>query len=315
MLRWVGVSPDGKRVAYTALGYVYVKDLPNGTPHRLTKQTDHWEFFPSWSRDSQSIVYATWNDESLGSIRVASVAVRRFARRDGQARPLRGPRLLARRLEDRLSKGHRRLPALARVVVRARPLLGLRGGIRQQVHSHHADRRLPAFGKDSDRVFFVKTEGGGDQIAPAKRVLASIKLDGSDEHEHYLSELAQEFAVSPDGRWLAFRERFNAYVTPFVETGRRVDIGPKSKAVPVTRVSKDAGENLALLRRLLPALLVVRAGALPARPEGSVRVPAGRAREAAGAAGAAASTSPSRRRSTRRRRPTSSPSRAAASSR
>ena len=38
MLRWVGVSPDGKRVAYTALGYVYVKDLPNGTPHRLTSR-------------------------------------------------------------------------------------------------------------------------------------------------------------------------------------------------------------------------------------------------------------------------------------
>jgi hypothetical protein len=59
-----------------------------------------------------------------------------------------------------------------------------------------------------------------------------------------LPELATEFEISPDGKWLAFREGFNAYVTPFVETGRRVDIGPKSKAVPVTRVSKEAGEYL-----------------------------------------------------------------------
>ena len=103
----------------------------------------------------------------------------------------------------------------------------------------------PRFGKASDRVFFVKTEGGDDLVAPEKRILASIKLDGSDLHEYYLSELAQEFAISPDGKWLAFREGFNAFVTPFVETGRRVDIGPKSKAVPVTKVSKDAGENLA----------------------------------------------------------------------
>ncbi len=102
----------------------------------------------------------------------------------------------------------------------------------------------PRFGKDSDRVFFLKTEGGGDQIAPAKRVFASIDLDGSDVHEYYLSELATEFEISPDGRWLAFQEGFNAYVTPFVETGRRVDIGPKSKAVPVTKVSKDAGDYL-----------------------------------------------------------------------
>src|SRR6185503_15216192 len=58
-------------------------------------------------------------------------------------------------------------------------------------------------------------------------------------------ELAQEFAISPDGKWLAFREGFNAYLTPFIATGRRVDIGPKSKAAPLTRVSKDAGENLA----------------------------------------------------------------------
>ncbi len=35
---------------------------------------------------------------------------------------------------------------------------------------------LPSFGKDSDRVFFVKPEGGGDQQTPAKRVLTSIKL-------------------------------------------------------------------------------------------------------------------------------------------
>jgi hypothetical protein len=71
MLRWVSVSPDGRRVAYQALGYVYVKDLPDGTPRRLTRQTDDFEYFPSWSRDSKSIVYATWNDQTLGSIRIA----------------------------------------------------------------------------------------------------------------------------------------------------------------------------------------------------------------------------------------------------
>ena len=37
MLRWVSVSPDGKRVAYQALGYVYVRDLPE----RLTQAPDH----------------------------------------------------------------------------------------------------------------------------------------------------------------------------------------------------------------------------------------------------------------------------------
>ena len=175
------------------------------------------------------------------------------------------------------------------------------------------DGSQPRFGKDSDRVFFVKTEGGGDQIAPAKRVFASVELDGSDAHDYYLSELATEFAVSPDGKWLAFREGFNAYVTPFIETGRRVDIGPKSKAVPVTRVSKEAGESLALFGRLLPPVLGLRTGPLPARSQGSLHVSSRLAREAAGHAGETARDRFSRRRWTFP--PAPSPSRAGASSR
>ena len=56
MLRWVSVSPKGDRVAYQALGYVYTRDLPDGKPKRLTDQDDHFEFYPSFSRDGASIV-------------------------------------------------------------------------------------------------------------------------------------------------------------------------------------------------------------------------------------------------------------------
>src|SRR4029077_2283551 len=71
MLRWVTVSPNGKQVVYQALGYLYVRDLPNGTPRRLTKQPDAFEFYPAWSRDGRQVVYTTWNDQTLGTIRIA----------------------------------------------------------------------------------------------------------------------------------------------------------------------------------------------------------------------------------------------------
>src|SRR5262249_10951478 len=61
-LTHVMTSPDGKRVAYSALGHVWVKDLPGGEPKRLTSATDGFEFSPAWSRDCQSIVYVTWSD-------------------------------------------------------------------------------------------------------------------------------------------------------------------------------------------------------------------------------------------------------------
>jgi imidazolonepropionase-like amidohydrolase len=250
MLRWVCVSPDGRRVAYQALGYVYVKDLPNGTPHRLTKQTDDFEYMPSWSRDSKSIVYSTWNDQKFGSIRIATISDVAKSGKDG------GSRLVT----DK--PGHYLDPVFSpdgsKIVYRKDTggylrsdawssdpglyVVAASGGGKPSLVTE--DGASPRFGKANDRVYFVKAEGGGDQVAPVKRILASIKLDGSDPHDYYLSELATEFEISPDNRWLAFREGFNAYVTPFVETGRRVDIGPKSKAVPVTRVSKDAGEYL-----------------------------------------------------------------------
>ena len=72
MLRWVRVAPDGKSVVYQALGKLYVRALPDGEPRRLTDQEEHFEFYPSFSRDGKSVVYTTWDDEELGSIRVVA---------------------------------------------------------------------------------------------------------------------------------------------------------------------------------------------------------------------------------------------------
>src|SRR5690606_18965994 len=74
MLRWAETSPDGSKVVFEALGHLWIRDLPTGAARRLTRQNDHFELYPSWSRDGRSIVYTTWDDEALGSIRVVSAS-------------------------------------------------------------------------------------------------------------------------------------------------------------------------------------------------------------------------------------------------
>src|SRR4029079_1983983 len=91
---------------------------------------------------------------------------------------------------------------------------------------------------ENDRVYLM--EIGEKNV----RSLVSLALSGAEKRTHLTSEKATEFRVSPDGRWVAFRERFNAYVTPFVATGKAVEIGPKATALPLAKVSKDAGEYL-----------------------------------------------------------------------
>jgi Tol biopolymer transport system component len=59
-------SPDGRRIAFTALDRLYVADLPGGAPRRLTTQ-EVGEYSPIWSPDGAAIAFVTW-DEREGHI-------------------------------------------------------------------------------------------------------------------------------------------------------------------------------------------------------------------------------------------------------
>ena len=54
------------------MGHIYKRDLESGKVQRLTRQDDHFEFFPTFSRDGKKIAYVTWDDEKQGSVRVVS---------------------------------------------------------------------------------------------------------------------------------------------------------------------------------------------------------------------------------------------------
>lgn len=238
MVRWAQTSPDGSKVVFEALGNLWIRDLRNGvagTPRRLTRQSDHFELYPSWSRDGRSIVYTTWNDQDLGTLRVIPVS-------GGEGRVISaqpghylepqfspdGQTIVYRTSSDGFLRTAlwSREPGVYRTSVRGgQPTLITENG------------SSPQFGARNDRVFLTSREGD-------KRVLKSVNLSGDDERTHLSSEWAAEFSVSPDEHWVAWTERFNAYVTPFVSTGRAITVGAETKALPQTRVTRDAGEWL-----------------------------------------------------------------------
>ena len=66
-VRDIAPSPDGTRLAFSALDRVYTMDLPDGKPVRVTS-SDVGEYGPVWSPDSKSIAWVTWNDAGGGTI-------------------------------------------------------------------------------------------------------------------------------------------------------------------------------------------------------------------------------------------------------
>jgi Tol biopolymer transport system component len=60
-------SPDGSRVAFSALGHIYMAlQMPDAKPQRITSRPDH-EFEPAWSADGKWLAYVTWSGEG-GSV-------------------------------------------------------------------------------------------------------------------------------------------------------------------------------------------------------------------------------------------------------
>jgi hypothetical protein len=122
---------------------------------------------------------------------------------DAGAGPLLRAGVLARRQDRGLSQGARQLAARPGVGARARDLRRARR--RRPAGQGHRRRRRTAFRRDPQRVFVLRR---GDED---KRTLASLELGGSDERTHATSEAAVEFRLSPDGKWLAFAERYRVW--------------------------------------------------------------------------------------------------------
>ncbi len=246
MLRWVEVSPDGDRALFQALGRIWLRDFATGETRPLTTQKDHFELHPSWSRDGSQIVYVSWSDQELGAVRIAPATGgsqgRVVTTRPGHyAEPTLSPS--GRYLVYRQVRGNNltgalwsRDPGIYAVDLQSD---------REPVRIHRSGLS-PHFGASENRVFFMEVESWNERFLRSLTVSGSLE-EGAGEmtvREHAKSEVATEMRVSPDGRWLAFVERFRAYAAPFPASAKAISVGPKMDGLPVRQLSDDAGAFL-----------------------------------------------------------------------
>ncbi|MCG8461390.1 MAG: amidohydrolase family protein, partial [Holophagales bacterium] len=193
--------------------------------------------YPSWSGSGRTVVYVTWDDQALGSVRMVPM--------DGNE----GRVLTA-------EPGHYVEPTISpdgrHVVYRktgggfiTSPHHAEEQGLYVVPISADAEPRLleengyaPHFADGAERVYFTTFE------AEDRRALRSLQLDGLEPRHHATSDAATEYRVSPDGRWLAWAERYKVHLVPFLASAKPLQLGPGASSVPLAEVAKNAGEYL-----------------------------------------------------------------------
>ncbi|MHA6279586.1 amidohydrolase family protein [Salinimicrobium sp. CAU 1759] len=238
VIRHAVTSPDGKTLVFNAVGYLWKKSLPNGTPERITN-AEEFEFEPSFSPDGKSIVYVTWSDDNMGAVRTIGLNGRNSKKLTAEKGIFRNPSFSSdgRMIVFNKEGGN---SDLGRTFTK-NPGIYLMSASGENVRQINDEGEFAMFNANDDRILF---QTGGYLFGNLTKSLKSVDLNGKDERIHMESKYGGRLVPSPDNKWVAFSNLHKAYVAPLVMTGKAVEIAPGSKTVPVSQLAKDAGINL-----------------------------------------------------------------------
>lgn len=251
-LRWPVLSPDGRWLAFQAIGHIWLMEMPNGQPRRLTDASfKPHEYAPAWSPDGQWIAFTSWSDDEYGHV---------WKARPGGGSPIRLTEEAAEYLNPAWSPDDERIVvvrssgAMARGRMPAENLwyelrwLPVSGGASHYIVTVAAPQNdflrghiaEPVFGPEG-RLFYLEQKREGDKRFSQ---LVSIRLDGLDKRAHVRFRFADQAAPSPGGRWVGFQEGDNLYLCPLPwpgAAGEPVEIDRRDSKLPIKELSQQGG--------------------------------------------------------------------------
>ncbi len=238
-------SPDGRRLAFSCLTHLYVMDLPNGMPKRVTRANAR-EFQPAWSPDGQWLTYVTWSTADGGG-QIWKV------RADGQGEPQQLTQIAGYYRDPAWSPDGSRIVALHGpsqpfaqsdtfvVYVPLEPLdliwIPAEGGRANVIAAARWTGR-PHFSKESDRIY-----------VHFERKLISLRWDGSDRRTHFNftmsmdNSVPRDVQISPDGRFALVQAVYQLYLVELPQVGGDlITVNLESGVVPVKKLT-DIGAD------------------------------------------------------------------------
>jgi Tol biopolymer transport system component len=275
LIRYPAMSPDGKRLAFSAFNKIYVMDLPSGTPRRLTN-LNTGEFMPSWSPDGNRIVFVTWSSGGghIYSISAGGGSPQQLTRNPAYyAYPVYSPDnskivYTSGAIDDQLyadirEKTHQFLSEEEAILhghevgeitgVGGNTVSDLRyipvNGGESTLISSTQGGRYPHFSRDPNRVYMTTFNGS----------LVSVRLDGQDRRSILKVDgtgmppnpaSASQIKISPDGSQAFVDLQGKHYLVTIPKAGKEtvnvnIQGGPAPSSVPVKKMSLEGGDYLA----------------------------------------------------------------------